>query len=128
MVRIPIPVPVMSIDSPDTTYDRRQFMAYFGALGLSSTLLPGVLWAQANQQPQGTPITKEMVAAAEQLAGLEFTDEERTAIANGLTNTRRTIAQLHANPLPYNTFPSYVFDPVPPGEKMPVLTKTPPVR
>src|SRR5690349_19428486 len=64
MLRIPIPASVMSIDSPDTTYDRRKFMAYFGALGLSTTLLPGVLWAQANQQ-QGTTITKEMVAAAE---------------------------------------------------------------
>src|SRR4051812_17156883 len=98
----------MSIDSPDTTYDRRAFMAYFGALGLSSTLLPGVLWAQANQQ-QGTPITKEMIAAAEQIAGLEFTDDERTAIANGLAGpggARATIQRLHQNPLPYNTFPS----------------------
>src|SRR4051812_2968242 len=112
----------MSIDSPDTSYDRRAFMAYFGALGLSSTLLPGVLWAQANQQ-QGTPITKEMVAAAEQIAGLQFTDDERTAIANGLAGTRRTIDQLHAAPLPYDTFPSFVFDPVPPGEKMPAVAK-----
>ena len=46
MVRIPIPVPAMSIDAPDTMYDRRKFMAYFGGLGLSTTLLPGVLWAQ----------------------------------------------------------------------------------
>ena len=91
--------------SLDTTYDRRAFMSYFGALGLSSTLLPGVLWAQANQQ-QGTPITKEMVAAAEQLAGLEFTEEERTAIANGLAGTRGTIQRLHQNPLPYNTVAS----------------------
>src|SRR4051812_34101531 len=116
----------MSIDSVDTTYDRRRFMTYFAGLGLSTTLLPGVLWAQANQQ-QGTPITKEMVAAAEQIAGLEFTDDERAAIATGLANSRRTITQLHANPLPYNTFPSFVFDPVPPGEKMPVLTKAPTV-
>ena len=128
MVRIPIPDHVMSIDSPETTYDRRQFMSYFGALGLGSTLLPGVLWAQASQQPPGTPITKEMVAAAEQLAGLEFTDDERTAIASGLTNVRANIQRLHQNPLPYNTFPSYVFDPVPPGEKMPVLAKAPTVR
>ena len=92
----------MSIDSPDTTYDRRSFMAYFGALGLSTTLLPGVLWAQANQQP-GNPITKEMVAAAEQIAGLQFTEDERAGIANGLANTRRTIDQLHALPLPYDT-------------------------
>jgi Asp-tRNA(Asn)/Glu-tRNA(Gln) amidotransferase A subunit family amidase len=114
----------MSIDS---TYDRRSFMAYFTSLGLSSTLLPGVLWAQANQQ-QGTPITKEMIAAAEQLAGIEFTDEERTAMANGLANTRSTIQRLHATPLEYDTFPSFVFDPVPPGEKMPVIAKAPTVR
>jgi galactose-1-phosphate uridylyltransferase len=69
-----------------------------------------------------------MVAAAEQLAGLEFTDDERTAIASGLTNVRANIQRLHQNPLPYNTFPSYVFDPVPPGEKMPVLAKAPTVR
>ena len=126
MERIPTPAPDMSIDSPDTTYDRRAFMAYFGALGLSSTLLPGVLWAQANQQ-QGTPITKEMVAAAEQIAGLEFTEDERTAIANGLAGTRATIQRMHQNPLPYNTFPAYVFDPIPPGEKMPVIAKAPTV-
>ena len=114
----------MSIDS---MYDRRAFMAYFSGLGLSTTLLPGVLWAQANQQ-QGTPITKEMVAAAEQIAGLEFTDEERTAVATALQNTRSTIQRLHASPLDYSTFPSYVFDPVPPGQKMPVITKGPTVR
>jgi Asp-tRNA(Asn)/Glu-tRNA(Gln) amidotransferase A subunit family amidase len=114
----------MSIDS---TYDRRAFMAYFGALGLGSTLLPGVLWAQANQQ-QGTPITKEMVAAAEEIAGLDFTDEERAGIANGLAGTRRTIAQIHAAAVPYDTFPSFVFDPVPPGERMPVVPRTPTVR
>ena len=114
----------MSIDS---SYDRRAFMAYFTSIGLGSTLLPGVLWAQANQQ-QGPAITKEMVAAAEQIAGIEFTDEERTAVANGLAGTRRTIQQLHAAPMPNATFPSFVFDPVPPGEKMPVIARAPMVR
>jgi Asp-tRNA(Asn)/Glu-tRNA(Gln) amidotransferase A subunit family amidase len=120
----PIPFLVMSIDS---SYDRRAFMGYFATIGLSTTLLPGVLWAQANQQ-QGTPITKEMVAAAEQIAGLEFTDAERTAIANGLAGTRSSIQRLHANPIAYDTFPSFVFDPVPPGEKMPAIAQSPMVR
>ncbi|HET9424211.1 MAG TPA: amidase [Gemmatimonadaceae bacterium] len=114
----------MSIDS---SYDRRAFMAYFTSLGLGSTLLPGVLWAQANQQ-QGTPITKEMVLAAEQIAGLEFTDEERTAIATDLANTRASIRRLRANPMPNEVFPSFVFDPIPPGEKMPVIARAPMVR
>jgi Asp-tRNA(Asn)/Glu-tRNA(Gln) amidotransferase A subunit family amidase len=104
----------------DSTYDRRAFMAYFTSIGLGSTLLPGVLWAQANQQ-QGTPITKEMVAAAEQISGIEFTDEERTAIAQSLGGTRRTIQQLHAAPLNSSVWPSFVFDPLPPGAKMPEI-------
>ena len=61
----------------ETTYDRRAFMAYFSSIGLGSTLLPGVLWAQVQQQQQGPAITKEMIAAAEQIAGVEFSDEER---------------------------------------------------
>src|SRR5436190_23136894 len=80
----------------DATTDRRAFMAYFTSIGLGATLLPGVLWAQANQQP-GTPITKEMLAAAEQLSGLELTDDERAAIVQGVTGNRRTIQQLHAS-------------------------------
>ena len=80
----------------DSTYDRRAFMAYFTSLGLGSTLLPGVLWAQANQQ--AAPITREMVPAAEQIAGLEFTDEERTAIANGLGEHAGDHSALHASP------------------------------
>jgi len=41
-----------------TTYDRRAFMAYFGSIGLGATLLPGVLWAQLQQQQQVPDITK----------------------------------------------------------------------
>ena len=70
-------------ETVSASYDRRAFMGYFATIGLGSTLLPGVLWAQANQAQQGTPITKEMIAAAEQMAGIELTDDERTAIAQG---------------------------------------------
>ncbi len=107
--------------SETSSYDRRAFMAYFTSVGLGSTLLPGVLWSQAAQAQPGTPITKEMVAVAEQLSGLEFTDEERTAIAQGLTNSRRTIQQLHATPLNSAVWPSFVFDPLPAGATMPEI-------
>ena len=69
----------------DTTYDRRAFMAYFGSIGLGATLLPGVLWGQVQTQ-QAPQITKEMIASAEQLAGLTFSDEEREAMVDGLRN------------------------------------------
>jgi Asp-tRNA(Asn)/Glu-tRNA(Gln) amidotransferase A subunit family amidase len=56
--------------------NRRRFLAYFSGIGLSSTLLPGVLWAQLEgQQPR--KISPEMLKSAERIAGLEFTDAER---------------------------------------------------
>lgn len=113
----------------DTTYDRRAFMSYFSSIGLGATLLPGVLWAQAGggQQP-GPEITKEMIAGAEELAGLKFSDEERTAMVNGLRQTRANIQQLHQVPLDMSVFPAIVFEPVPPGQKLPAKQKTPMVR
>src|SRR3954471_15169863 len=101
-----------------TTYDRRAFMAYFSSIGLGSTLFPGVLWAQAQQQQQGPEITKETIAAAEQIADVSFTDEERAAIARGLQQARNSIDQLHKVALDMSVFPALVFDPVPPGEKL----------
>ncbi|HVX39238.1 MAG TPA: amidase [Gemmatimonadaceae bacterium] len=109
--------------SEKTKYDRRAFMAYFGSIGLGSTLLPGVLWAQFQQQQQGPTITPAMVAGAEEIAGLHFTEEQRTAIAEGLRNLSNEVAQLHKEPLDMSVFPAIVFEPVPPGEKLPHKTK-----
>ena len=43
-----------------TTYDRRAFMGYFSSIGLGATLLPGVLWAQA-QEAGAQQVTAEML-------------------------------------------------------------------
>src|SRR5512146_1547033 len=113
----------------DTKYDRRAFMAYFGSIGLGSTLLPGVLWAQIQgQQQQGPEITKEMIASAEEVAGVNFSDEERAAMVQGLQRTRAGIERLHKEPLDMSMFPSLVFDPVPPGKTLPKKAKAPTVR
>lgn len=109
-----------------TTYDRRAFMAYFSSIGLGTTLLPGVLWAQAQQQ--GAAITKEMVAAAEELSGLQFSDDERTAIARSLQNTRAQLQSLHKEPLDQSILPTIVFEPVPPGKQLPRKNKALMVR
>ena len=55
-------------------------MAYFSALGLGGTALPTILWEQ--QQETGE-ITKEMLANAEAVVGLESTDEERELMLSG---------------------------------------------
>jgi Asp-tRNA(Asn)/Glu-tRNA(Gln) amidotransferase A subunit family amidase len=111
----------------DTKYDRRAFMAYFSSIGLGTTLFPGVLWAQAQQQ-QGPAITKEMIAAAEQLSGLEFSDEERTAMIRGVQNMRGNLQNLHKEPMDQSILPAIVFEPVPPGKQLARKSKTLMVR
>lgn len=110
-----------------STYDRRAFMAYFGSIGLGSTLLPGVLWAQLQQQQQ-PEITKEMIASAEQISGIHLTDDERAEITRSLQQTRNAIQQLHQAPLDMSVFPAIIFDPVPPGEQLPPKSRAAAVR
>ena len=111
-----------------STYDRRAFMAYFGSIGLGSTLLPGVLWAQLRQQQQQPEITKEMIASAEEISGIHLTDDERAEITRGLQQTRSAIQELHKEPLDMSVFPAIVFDPVPPGEKLPAKAHAATIR
>lgn len=112
-----------------TTYDRRAFMAYFGSIGLGSTLLPGVLWAQTQGGQQQEPeITPQQIAAAEEVAGLKFSDEERQAMARDLAAARSGIERLHQEPLDMSMFPTIVFDPLPAGKELPKKAKTAVVR
>lgn len=91
--------------------DRRGFMAVFSAMGLGSTLLPGVLWARAQEQE----ITAAMVADAEKLVGLSFTDEEREQMLRNLAGNARSYAALREQPIPNGVGPAVRFDPQPIG-------------
>jgi Asp-tRNA(Asn)/Glu-tRNA(Gln) amidotransferase A subunit family amidase len=113
----------MSETAAPSNYDRRAFMAYFSSIGLGSTLLPGVLWGQLQQQPQAPDITKEMIASAEEISGLSFSDDERTQMLRNLQQMRGAIQQLHKVPLDMSVFPAIVFDPVPPGKELARKTK-----
>lgn len=99
-----------------TLPDRRDFLAYFSSLGLGSTLLPGVLWAKVSA---GAEITKETIAAAEEIAGVSFTDDERAMMVRNLNNQKNAIAALHRIALDNSVSPVLVFDPVPAGASLP---------
>src|SRR5919109_1821411 len=103
--------------------ERREFLAYLGAAGLGGTALPGALYALA-QQEQG-PVTKEMVAQAEKLAGLEFTDDEREQIANSVNGRLRNYQQIRALKLTNAVPPAVQFDPLLPGVKPPATERRP---
>jgi Asp-tRNA(Asn)/Glu-tRNA(Gln) amidotransferase A subunit family amidase len=91
-------------------------MTYFASVGLGSTLLPGILWAQ---QADGMEITTATIAAAEELAGLEFDDAERAMMLDGLKFNEQRIEALHKIALSNSISPALVFNPVPPGKKIP---------
>ncbi len=98
---------------PVTPFDRRTFLAYFSGLGLSSTLLPGVLWAQSADKGA---VTIAAIKEAEKLAGLEFTDDEREMMARGVNGLKKTFAELRTIPITNATPPAIQFSPLLPGE------------
>lgn len=101
---------------------RRAFLARFGALGITSTLFPGVLWARV---AAGEEITEASIAAAAEIAGVTFTDEERTQMVNGLRNQTRRLAALHAIPLDNSVAPALVFSPLPSAGAVPTELQRP---
>src|SRR6266436_6205847 len=87
---------------------RREFMKVFSAAGLGGTLLPGVLWAQAQGKPV---ITKEMIDAAAKIAGVAIPDEYRKLMLESLNDHLdgfKEIFQLH---IPNSVEPSLLFLP-----------------
>jgi hypothetical protein len=97
--------------------DRRAFLSVFAASGLSSTLMPGLVWAQI--QPGTKTISVEMVREAARLAGLSFSDEECADLTSSLSSLAKHAEEIdkptltNASPLPLH------FDPRPPGLPLP---------
>lgn len=95
-------------------------MAFFSAAGLGATILPRTLWAMAQQAGQ---ITKDMLAQAEAVAGLHFTDEEREMMLRGLNNNLEAYASLRSISIPNEAYPALLFDPVLPGHAPQVVRR-----
>lgn len=96
----------MRTDSPAS---RRAFLAYFTSIGLGSTLLPGILWARV---AAGEEITPESIAQAAELAGLEFDENERAMMVDGLKGQEERIEALRKVTLGNEVVPAMHFDPL----------------
>src|SRR5262245_7237487 len=101
----------------DTNETRRRFMAHFAGIGMSSTLLPGILWA-GMQQSGNERVTPVMMADALKLAGLEFSEEERTAMVNNVNQALTRYEALHSFKIPNDISPPFHFNPIVPGMKV----------
>lgn len=89
-------------------------MAYTSGLGLTSTVLSGALWAKVADD-KVAEITTEMLLEAERLAGLEFTDDERELMVEGVNKYLDKYRKLREVPLGNSVAPAIQFNPVLPG-------------
>jgi Asp-tRNA(Asn)/Glu-tRNA(Gln) amidotransferase A subunit family amidase len=97
-------------DSSFPTPNRRQLFGVLAGLGVGSTVFQRALAAQAEQTGR---VTAEMVKQAEWIAGLKLSDEDRSALANQLTQSLRDFEALRAVPLPNSVPPAMHFNPAP---------------
>jgi len=113
----------MNQQSPrsSSVVDRRSFMACLTGLGFGATALPTYLWAQAQQE--GT-ITADLLDDAEAVMGLEFTDDERELMLQGLNRNLSAYETLRSVTIPNSVPPAIMFDPVLPGRTFPTESTT----
>ena len=102
---------------PEPVASRRGFISYFATIGLSSTLLPGVLWARL-QDEKAARITAAMLKEALAVAGLEFTDEQRQQILAGVNQNLTRYAELRQIHIDPNIAPPLYFSPIVPGTRL----------
>jgi Asp-tRNA(Asn)/Glu-tRNA(Gln) amidotransferase A subunit family amidase len=90
--------------------DRRALLRATAALGVGSATFQRALAAQAADSPS---VTADMVKAAEWVAGITLTDDERKRLATSLSNSRKGLETLRAVKLPNAVPPAVQFNPTP---------------
>jgi Asp-tRNA(Asn)/Glu-tRNA(Gln) amidotransferase A subunit family amidase len=93
---------------------RRRFMAHFAGIGLGSTLLPGVLWGQL-QQSGSQRVTAEMLKTSLAVSGIDFSEEDRKAMLQGVNQSLTRYEELHKLHIPNNTSLPLYFTTIVPG-------------
>ena len=102
-------------NSKGSTNNRRIFLQHLAVLGISSTLLPSC--ANAITVGENNDITVETLEAAEKLADIKLSNEERKEILEKVKSNVETFKKFREQHLDYYAYPSMVFNPVPPGFK-----------
>ncbi len=103
--------PEKSLSSGKTGFARRDFLACLAGAGLSGTVFCDILWAKL-EESQSAKVTEEMLAEAEQLAGLEFDADERKLMLDGLNRYLKSYQQLREVDLDNSVGPAVQFSAV----------------
>src|SRR6478736_2508083 len=94
--------------------DRRSFLAVCSRLGLTTTLLPGVLWAMADEKSK---VTREMIDKAAAIADVHIADEYRDMMLEDLNSYTEGFDAIYALHIKNEVAPAVIFDPALPGMK-----------
>lgn len=94
--------------------DRRAFLAVCSRFGVASTLLPGVLWALADDKP---PITRDMIDNAAIISDIKIPDEDKEMMLESLNDAAKGYDAIYALHMKNDVAPAFIFDPVLPGMK-----------
>ncbi|MGA2887243.1 MAG: amidase [Terracidiphilus sp.] len=120
--------------------DRRSFLAACSRAGITSALLPGVLYTLAAQDASALSadadsdakpaelqkITAEMLDQAAMLAGVgPFTGEQKQMMLERLNGQRDSYAPIRALKMANSVAPAFVFHPLPAGAKLPLQSMSP---
>ena len=111
------------------TLDRRGFLAACSRLGVTSPLLPGILYTLAAQAQQANPagkpaelpkITPEMIDQAAELAAVgPFGEDQKKMMLDGLNDQRGSYEAIRSMKLPNSVPPAFVFHPLPASVAIP---------
>jgi Asp-tRNA(Asn)/Glu-tRNA(Gln) amidotransferase A subunit family amidase len=111
------------------TLDRRVFLTACSRAGITSALLPGVLYtlaaqaqeaASANKDADLAKITAEMIDEAAKLAGVgPFSAEQKKMMLDGLNDQRNSFGPIRALKIPNSVAPAFVFHPQSAIEQVP---------
>ncbi|HLW53343.1 MAG TPA: amidase [Candidatus Angelobacter sp.] len=95
--------------------DRRTFLSVCSGLGLTSTLLPGVLWGLAEEKGK---ITRDMIDNAATIADVPISDEYKDMMLESLNSLPQSFKAIYDLHIKNEVAPAIVFDPVVPGTKL----------
>lgn len=102
----------------NTGENRRRFLAYFSGIGMGSSLLPGVLWAEMQDGAGAQRVTDDMLKTALAIAGLTFSDEDRKAVLQGVNRSLTGFEDVRKLEIPNDVSPPFYFSSLVPGMKV----------
>lgn len=93
---------------PSRQHSRRRILATLSATGIGSLVFQRAL---ADETAKSLAVTKEQIEAAEWVAGITLSDDQRISLLNELKKVREDGETIRSIKIDYDTLPAFRFDP-----------------